>query len=124
MAQLIHADGTTEDRQPADGQAFQLQELYQMVKGPDQPLGSVSIELLSTRDGRFMVINGEGKMRHLSFPRNDVATALIDFASPEQLQDYVAALEDRGVTVAVLGDLTQQDYVVGTVLVCQPEEVD
>jgi len=64
--QIIRADGTSEERMPADGKEFSLPELQDAVGG--------YIELITITDGRFMVVNEEGLLKKL--PMNMVASSL------------------------------------------------
>lgn len=115
MATFIPADSAQPVREVAPGNErdFQLQELYEL-------LHCQTIEVLALSDGRFLVCDEEGKF--VDQPeRNDRATALADFASPAQIQEYLRAMEARGFTVFRLGD--EADYIAGDVLVCQRNEL-
>ncbi|SRR6266516_689974 len=111
MATILYSDGRQEERQPANGQHFQLAELQQIVEG--------HIEILPTKDGRIMVCNEESKLEGL--PRNAQATALIAFPTPREMLELLRANSD----IIFVGEITdgEVDYVAGTVLVCQDEEV-
>ncbi len=67
MATLIRAGGGPEDVQPADGHAFTLPELQQIVGG--------YIEVVRAADGRLMFLNEDGK--RLNLPWNGFATFLV-----------------------------------------------
>ena len=66
MAEIITADGTVREVQPANGKNFTLKELTPIVGG--------YIEIIYLNDGRLMIMNEEGKLSRL--PDNEVATAL------------------------------------------------
>lgn len=66
MAQIIRADGTWTNLQPANGTDFQLKEAQTIVGG--------RVELVHLFDGRIMLINEEGKLEGL--PLNVEATRL------------------------------------------------
>jgi len=51
-------------------------------------------------------------------PYNQQATALVHFSSPEELRELA-----KNPNVILVGDLDEADYIVGTVLVCEDEEV-
>jgi hypothetical protein len=57
MATLYMTDGRTKEVRPSNGVHWTLEELQGFVGG--------YIELVSTIDGRFMVINEEGKLKEL-----------------------------------------------------------
>ena len=109
MATIYYTDGRSEERQPANGHDFELKELQQIVGG--------YIEILPMKDGRIMVCNEESKLEGL--PRNEQATALIDFPSPDEIRAMLAARND----IIYVGDPDEQDYVAGDVLVCESSEV-
>jgi hypothetical protein len=66
MALLLKASGDVEEIRPAHGRTFVLDELQALVGG--------FIEVVRTVDGRWLVINEDGKRRELA--RNLQATAL------------------------------------------------
>lgn len=109
MATILYTSGQQEERQPANGTNFRLKELQAIVGG--------LIEIVHTRDGRIMVINEEGKLEGL--PRNEQATSLIDFPSPDAIRAMLAA--DPHLIFA--GDRDEADYIAGDVLVCNTDEV-
>src|SRR3989442_13800978 len=110
MATILYPDGRQEDCQPANGHDFQLEELHRIVGG--------HIELVQCRDGRLMVCNEESKLEGM--PRNEQATALVDFPSPREMMEMLRMNPD----IIFVGDITDMevDYIAGTVLVCQNEE--
>src|SRR4051812_47856736 len=65
MAKLIRADGSQEDRTPANGLYFTLEELQGFVGG--------LIEMIDLGEG-MMVLNEEGKL--ISLPFNPKATRI------------------------------------------------
>jgi len=87
MAELIYPNGEALSLEPKNGKTFSLQELQDAVEG--------YIEMVSTKDGRNMVINEEGKLKGLEI--NHEATKL--FAP--------------GV-----------DVIVGNAVVCSSEEIE
>ena len=109
MATILYADGRQEERQPANGTIFQLEELQAIVGG--------WIEITHTRDRQVMVINEEGKVDGL--PRNEQATSLMDFLSPEEIRAMLATHTH----LIFVGNLEEADYIAGDVLVCHPDEV-
>jgi Domain of unknown function (DUF3846) len=116
MATILHYDGRIEEIQPANGHDFQLAEMKKIV-GEGTPQGEGWIEIIPTRDRRIMVLNEEGKL--LGLPRNEQATALCDFPSPETIKETLAQYPD----VIFVGEIDQVGYIVGTVLVCESREV-
>jgi hypothetical protein len=111
MATILYPNGQHEEVFPANGTDFQLAELQRMVGG--------SIEIVPTNDGRIMVLNEEGKL--LGLPRNEQATALVDFPSQEDIALLKWLYGDQVIIVGEVG--AEADYVAGTVLVCQDHEV-
>ena len=109
MATIIYPSGRQEERQPANGSDFQLEELRAIVEG--------SIEIVKTKDGRILVCNEESKLEGL--PYNELATHLVDFPSPEQIRATLKAHPE----IIFVGDLNEADYIAGTVLVCKSDEV-
>src|SRR5437870_2853934 len=99
MATILYPDGRQEERQPANGHNFQLKELQQIVDG--------HIELIQCRDGRLMVCNEESKLEGL--PRNEQATALVDFPSPREMMEMLRANPDI-IFVGSLDDI-EVDYI-------------
>jgi hypothetical protein len=89
MATVLTPDGRAREVAPANGRTFTLPELQAVVGG--------FIELHPLADGRWVVLNEDGK--RLQLPVNDAATALLH------------------------GRLSPFDLVVGTVLVCGPKEM-
>jgi hypothetical protein len=57
VAILLKADGGVEEIRPADGRTFVLDELQALVGG--------FIEVVRARDGRWLVINEDGKRQNL-----------------------------------------------------------
>jgi Domain of unknown function (DUF3846) len=111
MAHILYPDGSSKEVQPANSTDFRLEELREIVGG--------SIEILNLKDGRIMVLNESGKL--LDLPRNEQATALVDFPSPAEITKLRLAHPE----IIFIGDLSgdEADYIAGTVLVCQSEEV-
>lgn len=116
MATIYRPDGTQEERQPADGQSFQLAEL-QAIVGEGAPDGYIEIIPTAT-DGRIMVLNESGKLYGL--PHNGQATALVHLATVEDIAFLKAIL---GEALLVVGDGADVG-IVGTVLVCDEREVE
>ncbi|HLZ64356.1 MAG TPA: DUF3846 domain-containing protein [Ktedonosporobacter sp.] len=111
MGLILYPDGTSKQVSPANGDNFRLPELQAIVGG--------HIELINTRDGRLMVLNDEGKL--LDLPRNEQATVLAGFASPAEVTKLLLEHPD----IIYIGDLSgeETDYIAGTVLVCNQDEV-
>lgn len=112
MATIMYTDGTSKEVQPANGSDFQLKELQAIVDG--------HIEIVHLKDGRIMVIDEEGKLK--DYPRNAQATKLAALPTPDEKRAYVTELEAHGVSV-ISFDLDEEDYIAGTVLVCENHEV-
>lgn len=91
MAQIIKSNGETVEVAPANGTDFTLSELQSIVGG--------YIEILEFHDGRYLVLNEEGKLNDL--PTNEKATTLA------HQNTYLAAW----------------DYIVGDVLVCDEGQI-
>ena len=113
MAKILRPDGTSNEVAPANGSNFVLAELQAIVEG--------HIEIVPTRDGSILVCNEESKI--LDLPRNDQATALVDFPEPAEILARMAELKAQGVNVFFAGDLDEPDYVAGTALLCESHEV-
>lgn len=69
MGQLIKATGAIATVKPAKGDKFSLDELHDYVGG--------YIEALRLNDGRWMVINEEGRLKDLQF--NSLASHLYQY---------------------------------------------
>ncbi len=113
MATILYPDGTSQEVQPTDGVSFHLEQLRAIVGG--------YIEIIPTRDRRIMVLNEEGKLEGL--PRNEQATALVDFPTREDYDRLKAVLGDALILVGDPSDLAA-DFIAGTVLVCLSKEVE
>lgn len=111
MAEILYPDGRREITAPANGTNFTLAELQHIVEG--------YIEIVPTRDGRIMILNEEGKL--LDLPRNEQATRL---AALPSVKDTARALAENP-DIIFIGDLEaeEEDYIAGTVLVCDDREV-
>src|SRR5947207_1542345 len=112
MAIILYPDGRSEERQPANGHNFELKELRAIVGG--------YIEIVHCRDGRIMVCNEESKLEGL--PRNEQATALVDFPSPREMMELLR----KNPEIIYVGEIRDDevDYIAGTVLVCENHEVE
>ncbi len=113
MATILYPDGTTREVQPRNGTDFKLDELTSIVGG--------HIEIITLPDKRIMVINEEGKLEEL--PANAQATALVGFPSPQERQQTIEAYQQQGIDVIFVGDPLVADWIAGTVLVCENDEV-
>ncbi len=110
MATILYADGRQQETSPRDGLAFQIDDLQMIVNG--------FIEIVPTRDGRILVINEEGKIEGL--PRNEQATALVNFSSPAEL----AEMQEQYPFFVIVGDIGDEaDYIVGDALLCNTDDV-
>src|SRR5947209_13392246 len=105
MAIIIYPSGRQEERQPANGLHFQLEELQAIVEG--------HIEIVPLADGRIMVCNEESKL--IGLPYNELATHLAGFPTPDEVRAVLAAHPE----IIIMGDPDEADYIAGTVLVCQ-----
>jgi hypothetical protein len=83
MGLILYPDGRHEERLPAHGTTFTLAELQAIVGG--------LIDILETPDGRYLIINDEGKL--LGMERNEAATQLMHFMSPAERAAYFAEVE-------------------------------
>lgn len=120
MALILRPDGSSEQIAPSNRREFSLEELKRIV-GEGAPVGEDWIEVRWTKDGRRMVLNESGKL--LGLPRNDQATALLHLPTPK---DIAMLRQVFGSRLVYLGpDLEEEadDYVPGTVLVCERHEV-
>lgn len=88
MAKLIKPDGTISEIKPLKGNHFTLEELQGYIHG--------YIELVSTKDGKQMYIDEEGKIKKLDL--NEKATMLYSGA------DF--------------------DCIFGTAIVCDNDEIE
>ena len=73
MAQLIKVNGETIDITPDNETNFTLKELQKYVGG--------IIQIVSTKKGRLMVINEEGKLFNLQ--KNNIATGLYEYGEED-----------------------------------------
>lgn len=89
MAKFYRYDGIIEDVTPKNGNDFTLEEMQAMVGG--------YIETLSLTDGKWIVVNEEGKLHNL--PLNFNATKII---------------RDNG----------YNDYIVGNAIICNNNEIN
>jgi hypothetical protein len=84
MATLYRTDGTTETVTPAGGH-WTLEELQTLVGG--------YIEIGGTVDGRFMVLDEEGKLKHK--PLNVAATRLYVHGRRDPIVGEVLVVDTR-----------------------------
>ena len=113
MALIISPEGWTREVQPRNGRTFQLDELQAVVQG--------YVEFVHLPDNRIMVVNEQGKVEGLA--RNEQATALADLPTPEARKKAVEDARRRGIDVFLAFDPDEEDYIAGTVLVCEQHEV-
>ena len=104
---------------PENGTDFKLAQLYKL-------LSCDMIEILPITDGLIMVIDEEGKWT--SKPRNERATRLANFVTPRQLVAGLLRTREAGIAVIWAGEpitdlMTEADYIVGDVLICEDGEV-
>ena len=94
MATLITTDGTTRDVKPDNGTDFSLDELYALI-------GCQMVEVVYLPDGRTLWFDEEGKIgAGGAKPYNEGATPF-----------------------ARLAGIADEDYIVGTALLCADGEV-
>jgi len=114
MATIYYPDGTSEERQPANGYNFVLAELQEIVGG--------YIEIVPCKDKQhILVINEEGKLEGL--PINVKASELAALPTQAEIDELKRVM---GATLIVVGDedpLHGPDVIVGTVLYCLNSEV-
>jgi len=110
MATILYPDGSQREITPENGTNFILKELQSIVGG--------WIELIQCRDGRLMVINENGRLEGL--PYNEQATALINWASENEIGELKAEMGD---SLIIAGDPACEASIVGTVLVCENDQV-
>ncbi len=113
MGTILYADGRTEERAPANGREWTLDELHAIVGG--------WIEQLPCKDGRIMTLNEDGK--NIGLPVNQAATDLVDLPSPRQTYLAAAALKKSNLRVVIMGTPEEYGTVVGDVLVCNKSEM-
>ncbi len=113
MAIIISPDGRQQEVSPKNSTDFKLAELTAIVGG--------HIEIVRLPDSRIMIVNEEGKL--LELPRNEQATALVGFPTPEERQARIAAYKQAGIDILFVGDPNEADWIAGTVLVCDNDEV-
>ncbi len=113
MAIIISPDGRQKEVSPQNGTDFKLAELTAIVGG--------HIEIVNLPDGRIMICNEEGKL--LELPRNEQATSLVGFPTPEEREARIAEYKQAGIDVLFVGDPNEADWIAGTVLVCENDEV-
>jgi hypothetical protein len=85
MATLYRTDGTMEVLQPWNGVNWSLEELQTIVGG--------YIELGGTVDGRFMVLDEEGKLK--GKPLNVAATRLYKYGRHDPVVGEVLVVDTR-----------------------------
>lgn len=116
MFLIIRPDGTVEERAPANGHTWTLEEIYALLSEGGAPTGY--IEIVPVRDGkRILLVNEDGKRYRL--PRNTLATALVRFASLSEIVQFIAEVKKKGMHVHIDPEvLRTQDYIAGTAIVC------
>lgn len=72
---LVRADGTTQNIAPANGSHWRLEELQALVGG--------YIEIVRTFDGKFLVVDEEGKNKNK--PLNEAATLLYQYGKHDPI---------------------------------------
>jgi hypothetical protein len=85
MATLYRTDGSTEVLQPLNGVSWSLEELQTLVGG--------YIEIGSTVDGRFMVLDDNGKLKHKTL--NVEATKLYRYGRHDPVVGEVLVVDTR-----------------------------
>ena len=85
MARLIRTDGTSQELQPANGVYWDLKELQILVGG--------YIEVVSTLDGKFMVIDDEGKLKRKSL--NKEATRMYLYGRNDPIAGEAVVIDTR-----------------------------
>lgn len=76
-SRIYHVDGGVQTVMPANGVHWSLEELQKMVGG--------YIELCRTRDGRYMVVNENGKVVQPMLPLNYSATRLYQYGEHDPI---------------------------------------
>jgi len=82
MATIIYPDGRETELRPADGRAFTISELSQVIGGP--------VHTIPTRDGRKMFF-----LRSTVLPRNRKATGLTNLTRAYIHGDAVICTNDE-----------------------------
>lgn len=101
---IRHDSDQIEHRSANEGNAFSLQELQNAVGG--------YIEMIYLADGRFMVVNEEGRL--LGLPFNRIATRLLADTGVRVQDGHILKYSEA---IEAFGDI------VGNVLVCDADEV-
>lgn len=122
MAYVIRPNNIIEVVHPTDpAQGFSLDELQRFV-GEGTPTGRGYIEPIAIPASRFTMYGNEDA-KGLGLPRNTIATALAQFATPREVGAFIARAQEQGVNMIFdPAILEEPDYVAGTVIVLGPGE--
>jgi hypothetical protein len=85
MATLLRSDGSTEVLQPSNGVNWSLPELQILVGG--------YIEVVHTTDGKFLIVDDEGKLKLK--PLNVAATRLYQHGRRDVIAGDAVLIETR-----------------------------
>ena len=84
---IYHIDGRVQSVTPPNGVHWTLEELQKMVGG--------YIEICETRDGRYMVINENGKVVQPMLPLNHSATLLYKYGEHDPIVGVAVVVDNR-----------------------------
>ncbi len=85
MATLLRSDGTMETLQPSNGVHWNVTELQTLVGG--------YIEVVSTIDGKYLVLDEEGKLKHK--PLNIAATRIYKYGRRDAIVGDAVVIDTR-----------------------------
>jgi hypothetical protein len=85
MAKLLRADGSEENLQPPNGVHWNVNELQILVGG--------YVEVVNTHDGRYLVLDEEGKLKRK--PLNIAATRMYQYGRRDVIAGDVVLVDTR-----------------------------
>lgn len=85
MATLLRSDGTAEELRPPNGVNWQLAELQTLVGG--------YIEVTATVDGKYLVLDEEGKLKHK--PLNRAATLIYKYGRHDPIVGDAVVIDTK-----------------------------
>jgi hypothetical protein len=87
MATFLRASGESETLSPANGVNWSLAELQTLVGG--------YIEVGRTVDGRYLILDEEGKLEHKRKPLNIAATRLYQYGRHDPIVGDVVIIDTK-----------------------------